>query len=61
MLKEGLIDEVYQFVAPKILNDNSGRSCFNGEKIDKICDAKNLNIYHVEKIGVDILIKAKIR
>lgn len=61
MLKEGLIDEVYQFVAPKILNDNSGKSCFNGEKIDKICDAKSLDIYYVEKIGVDILIKAKIR
>ena len=27
MLKEGLIDEIYQFIAPKILNDNSGKSC----------------------------------
>ena len=61
MLKDGLIDEIYQFIAPKILNDNNGKSGFNGEKIDKICDAKNLNIYHVEKIGVDILIKAKIQ
>lgn len=61
MLKDGLIDEIYQFIAPKILNDNGGKSGFNGEKIDKICDAKNLNIYHVEKIGVDILIKAKIQ
>lgn len=61
MLKDGLIDEIYQFIAPKILNDNNGKSCFNGEKVDKICDAKNLNIYHVEKIGVDILIKAKIQ
>ena len=61
MLKDGLIDEIYQFIAPKILNDNGGKSCFNGEKVDKICDAKNLNIYDVEKIGVDILIKAKIQ
>ena len=61
MLKDSLIDEIYQFIASKILNDNKGKSGFNGEKIDKICDAKNLNIYHVEKIGVDILIKAKIR
>ena len=60
MLKDGLIDEIYQFIAPKILNDNNGKSCFNGEKIDKICDAKKLNIYHVEKIGVDILIKVKV-
>ncbi len=59
MLKENLVDEVYQFVAPKILNDNSGKSCFDGDNISKICDAKNLLIYSVEQIGVDILIKAK--
>ena len=59
MLKENLVDEIYQFVAPKILNDNSGKSCFDGDNISKICDAKNLLIYSVEQIGVDILIKAK--
>ena len=55
----------------KLLNLNSDNSfnigylflqdIYHSLKIDKICDAKNLNIYHVEKIGVDILIKAKIR
>ena len=33
MLKDNLIDEVYQFIAPKILNDNNGLSCFNGADI----------------------------
>ena len=60
MLKEGLIDEIYQFVAPKILNDNSGKSCFDGDKIAKISEAKNLKIYSTKQIGCDLLIKCKV-
>ena len=58
MLKEGLIDEVYQFVAPKILNDNFGYSCFNGDCINEISEAKNLSVYDIKQIGTDILIKS---
>lgn len=58
MLKDNLIDEVYQFIAPKILNDNSGLSCFNGEDIKEISNAKNLKIYELKQIEKDILIKA---
>lgn len=57
MLKEGLIDEVYQFIAPKILNDNSGMSCFDGDDVTEISQAKRFQIYDVKKIGCDILIK----
>ena len=57
MLKEGLIDEVYQFIAPKILNDNNGFSCFNGDSVSKIDDTKKLEFYEVKKIGSDILVK----
>ncbi len=57
-LKEGLIDEIYQFIAPKILNDNEGLSAFNGDKIANINQARNLEIYEVKKIAPDILIKA---
>lgn len=58
MLKDNLIDEVYQFIAPKILNDNNGLSCFNGEDIKEISNAKNLKIYELKQIEKDILIKA---
>lgn len=57
-LKEDLIDEVYQFVAPKILNDNTGKSCFNGDSIEKIRNAKKLKIYETKIIHEDVLIKA---
>ena len=57
MLKDGLIDEIYQFIAPKILNDNNGKSCFDGANICDISQAKNFTIYEVKQIGCDILIK----
>lgn len=57
MLKADLIDEVYQFIAPKILNDNSGLSCFNGDRIDNISQAKEFRIYDVKQIDKDLLIK----
>lgn len=60
LLKEGLIDEVYQFIAPKILNDNSGKSCFNGCNIKKISDSVDLNIYDIKRIGKDILVKSTV-
>lgn len=59
-LKENLIDEIYQFIAPKILNDNSGQSCFNGDMVSKISNAKNLKIYDTKTVGNDILIKSLI-
>ncbi len=61
LLKENLIDEVYQFIAPKILNDNSGFSCFNGDNIEDINQSKNMKIYEVGQVGTDLLIKSVIR
>ena len=57
-LKENLIDEVYQFIAPKIVNDNSAKSCFNNASVEKIMDSKNLKIYETKTIGKDLLLKA---
>lgn len=58
MLKDGLIDEVYQFIAPKILNDGSGLSCFDGDDIREISQAKELKVYELSRIEGDILIKS---
>lgn len=60
-LKEGLVDEIYQFIAPKILNDNEGMSSFNGGECNKISDCVNLEIYEVKKFPPDILIKALVK
>ena len=57
-LRENLIDEIYQFIAPKIVNDNSAKSCFDGDSIEKIADCKNFKIYDTQFIGDDLLIKS---
>jgi len=61
MLKEGLIDEVYQFIAPKILNDQNGKSCFGGKNCTDINECVNLQIYETKKMGDDILLKSVVR
>jgi len=58
MIKDGLVDEICQFIAPKVLNDNTGLSCFNGDSITKIGAAKEFEIYTVKKSGSDIIIRA---
>lgn len=57
-LKDNLVDEVYQFIAPKILNDNSGFSCFHGDNVTDINSSKDLKIYDVSHFGDDLLIKS---
>ena len=59
-LKENLVDEIYQFIAPKILNDNEGKSCFNGDNIVEISEAKELKIYEIKLFTPDVLIKSTI-
>ena len=61
LIKEGLVDEIYQFIAPKILNDNSGLSCFNGDNVSKIADCKRFEIQEFKKIGTDMLIVYRTR
>ena len=50
------IDKVYQFIAPKILGDNTGKSCFNGGKLNKISDCTNLKLESSEIFSPDILL-----
>ena len=57
-LRENLIDEIYQFIAPKILNDNSAKSCFDGDLIEKVSESKKFRIYDTKIILEDVLIKA---
>ena len=53
------IDKLYHFIAPKILGDNSGKSCFNGNTIDKITNCTNLKYENSQIFAPDILITYK--
>ncbi len=50
------IDKLYHFIAPKLLGDNSGKSCFYGSSIDKISNCTDLKFESVHTYPPDILI-----
>jgi diaminohydroxyphosphoribosylaminopyrimidine deaminase/5-amino-6-(5-phosphoribosylamino)uracil reductase len=50
------IDKLYHFVAPKILGDNTGKSCFSGKCIEKISDCTNLEIEEIINLSPDVLL-----
>ena len=52
-------DKIYQFIAPKILGDNSGLSCFNYRSVTSINDSVQFKIADVQHFTPDILITYK--
>ena len=48
------VDKLYHFVAPKILNDNTGMSAFDGANIDKISQCTDLKVKEIKTFPPDI-------
>jgi len=55
----GLVDKIYQFIAPKILADKTGLGAFEGRNIDKICDTIDFKLEDVIKFTPDCLLVLK--
>ena len=55
-LKTGRVDKIYQFIAPKILGDNSAKSFVEGFDIPKIDDCLKFEVKKVKKFKPDILL-----
>ncbi len=55
----GIVDKIYQFIAPKILADNTGQSAFAGRNVQLIKDCVEFKMQSVEQIGDDVLITLK--
>ena len=49
-------DKIYHFIAPKILGDNSGKSCFDYTKINNISLCTDYKIDTISKYGNDLLL-----
>lgn len=49
-------DRLYHFIAPKILGDNSGKSCFWGKSAEKISECTQLQYESSKNFAPDILI-----
>lgn len=56
-IKTGLFDDIYVFVAPKIIG--KGISSFNDFEITRLSDAKNLNYIYSKNFDKDLLIYYK--
>ncbi len=50
------IDKLYHFIAPKILGDNNGKSCFYGNVIEKISECTELRFEQFQSYPPDVLI-----
>lgn len=50
------IDKLYHVIAPKILGDNNGKSCFYGNVIEKISECTELKFEQFQSYPPDVLI-----
>lgn len=49
-------DKVYHFMAPKILGDNNGLSCYDYRSVSDINECVNFKIDEIKQFGSDILL-----
>ena len=61
LLKQGLIDEVLAFVAPKIIGGKMAKTPVEGEGVEQMADAIMLKDHIVMPVGSDILISGLVR
>lgn len=59
-LREGQVDEVYAFIAPKIIGGKEAKTPVEGKGFPCMSDAIALKEVSCEKIGEDILVKGKV-
>ena len=57
MLKAGLVDKIYAFIAPKIIGGEKSLTSVEGEGFLKLSEAISLKNVETERLGDDILIK----
>lgn len=54
-IEEGIVNELYFFIAPKIIGGQNAKSVIGGNGISKMSEAKMLKIKKIKRIGSDIL------
>lgn len=56
LLREGLIDQVLAFIAPKLLGDTTARAAVEGLMRSTIAEATPLHLTSVRRLGDDVLL-----
>jgi diaminohydroxyphosphoribosylaminopyrimidine deaminase/5-amino-6-(5-phosphoribosylamino)uracil reductase len=60
MFKEGLVDKVCAYVAPKLIGGREAPGPLGGDGVEKLLDASRLNALDVTRLGDDLLITADV-
>lgn len=60
-IRQGLVDEVYSFIAPKIVGGKEAKTPVEGNGFARMGEAVELEQIHVETIGNDILIRGVLK
>ena len=60
MLKNGLVQKVVSFIAPKIIGGEQSQSPVGGEGIEKMSEALTLERLNYQLVGEDIMIEGYI-
>lgn len=55
-IREKLVDEVYAFIAPKIIGGAEAKTPIEGEGVARMAEAVHLHGIHTERIGDDLLV-----
>lgn len=61
LLKDGLVDKIMFFIAPKIIGGRTAKSPVEGAGIGSMADAIELENMNIKKIGNDVLIESYIK
>lgn len=60
LIRQGLVDEVYAFVAPKLLGGREAKTPVEGIGAENMSEAVGLGKFRVESFGEDILLRARV-
>ena len=61
MLKAGLVDKIYAFIAPKIIGGENSLTSVAGMGFEKLSEAVELKDFTAEKLGEDILLSGYVK
>lgn len=59
-LRQGLVDEVAAFIAPKLIGGREAKTPVEGRGLDRMSDAIVLKQVSLEKVGEDILVRGRV-
>ena len=57
VLRQGLVDELYAFVAPKIVGGADAKTPVEGRGVDRMADALPFRLREMRQVGEDVLLR----